>query len=118
MITNIFASDTNKPALRKTHEGHDPEKDPELTTSTGTFQLTARWWTCLSKSTLPWLPIYRASILISIQFVLIFVAVARPRGLPAPSSPAKMYSDKAPKPVFMVGAPTKAQSVGSFSNAL
>jgi hypothetical protein len=26
MITNIFASETNKPALRKDHDGHDPQK--------------------------------------------------------------------------------------------
>jgi hypothetical protein len=35
MITNIFASETNKPALRKNHKGHNPEKDPALTTSDG-----------------------------------------------------------------------------------
>lgn len=35
MITNIFASETNKKALRKNHKGHDPEKDPLLKTSDG-----------------------------------------------------------------------------------
>jgi len=35
MITNIFASETNKAALRKHHDGHDPQKDPALNTSDG-----------------------------------------------------------------------------------
>jgi hypothetical protein len=35
MITNIFASETNKPALRKNHKNNDPQKDPALITSDG-----------------------------------------------------------------------------------
>ena len=35
MITNIFASETNKPGLRKNHDGHDRQKDPKLNTSDG-----------------------------------------------------------------------------------
>ena len=35
MVTNIFASETNKKALRKSHDGHDPQKDPALNTSEG-----------------------------------------------------------------------------------
>jgi hypothetical protein len=35
MITNIFASETNKPSLRKSHHGHDPQKDSVLNTSDG-----------------------------------------------------------------------------------
>jgi hypothetical protein len=35
MVTNIFASETNKPALRKNHHNHAPQKDPVLNTSEG-----------------------------------------------------------------------------------
>jgi hypothetical protein len=35
MITNIFASETNKKALRRNHHGHHPQKDPVLNTSDG-----------------------------------------------------------------------------------
>jgi hypothetical protein len=35
MITNIFASESNKPALRKNHKGNEAQKDAKLNTSDG-----------------------------------------------------------------------------------
>ncbi len=35
MITNIFASETNKKSLRKNHHGYDPQKNAVLNTSEG-----------------------------------------------------------------------------------